>query len=1625
MPPLRVPSAGSKDDDRRKATEADLQRAADFAKLGRSVAMDMDAHDKDRNRSLDFREFSRMVREREMAIQTEEALRKRFKAMDLDGSGEISMTEFIKFALKDAYQRSGARVVELLKEWDEDGNGEIEVAEFAKLVRVLGFDALESEVQEVFDELDGNKSGSLELRELKTKLSERVIEEAAEGDKDYGTLQRHELRQLNWREGAMAAEAKIAAQVQAVAAAAPVAAEPGALGAMTAKQMAKQLRIALGDEEGLERVMDLFRVWDTDGDGMITKKEFRRAVATLGFAEVDKKQIDALFDRLDKDKTGTIEYREVNQFLGRQALRPPGSPGSPASSPVSPQRPRGSSHEAGPAARLLRHTALSVENDVPLIEQLTAALATNWGRVTDLFKEWDADGSGTVSPKEFRQAMEAIGLGEHPEAIRYLFESIDIDNSGEVALDELERAVRPSSVRAAKGELHIGFRPSKAQRALLAPGPLHAVKVGTAAHRAQAAMVKAEAEAIEAAARAPRPPPTAAPLFPSHSPRVLERHERPVSTPRPSTGQSTPRAPLSDTEWFASVREGAPPSPRDSAMAQAMEELHARREWRRQEQLAAEEAARQAEAMRAHAMERQAQARAATERGRARGAVPSASFVGVPPSTAPAPSSAPAGAAAAGAAGSAGGGAQILDLEAQILDLEAEIERLPGEEEERFESGMRNNAMEFLDADEDDSGALDFDEFCAMTRKREADDLQRGDHSEISLKELRRRFNEIDVNRSGSIDRSEFIRFSLLDALSRSRKRVLDLLIEWDDSGDRLVDKLEFRRALRALGFGFCSDHDIDAVFGSLDEDGSGQLDYRELVNALRPSTVAQNKFKLRRNAGGRKGNFVGKFTLSATSEMSVVRQLKAAMMANRARVLDLFREWDEDGDGLVDRAEFRKAVRALGFSAARADVDDLFAEFDRDGSGVIEYSELSKLLREQPTGLAPNRPASRERPEARGGSAPAAPGGASASGGGQSAPPATLWLPREAGLGAQRAGSAQRAVALHPRPQPSVQPSARSPRLLAAAGLLPRGEAAGGDSSVYAAMGSSVYAAGTPTPAVYKLVVSGQLPPTYWVGGSSQRGVAGHATLRPGLGAREAASRYAHERYAAALATQSAEMEAFDADEMAFERRLTKLSQMMASQQAADGYPCHDRHGKRLRAHPPPPRIAEPAYARGGRIAAGAAAGPPAADAAAADAAAAELARLTAEAHVGRDWAEARAVFEEGMRTNALEYIAADLDESGLLDFDEFCKMVRELEQGEFTMAELRRRFEELDVNKNGRIDRHEFIQFSLFESLGRSAGRVVDLFISMDRDRNNAVDKKEFRKAIRALGFSPDFYLDRDVDAVFAALDEDGSGTMDMKELTRKLRPGTIAANKFRLRKKTQGARGQVFGAHVKLDMSSGEPPLEQLHRLLCADRVRIIDLFRSWDADGNGQVDRHEFTRAIQVLGFDAPVQLAHELFASWDRDGSGVLEFKELNKVLKHGGVARGGAPTATQSGGTSASAKVAPKTAAVGEALETLRASFEARSAQLKLSSGRLNAISAEARDKRERAVKGHAALLQRQLVDALRGPNVLTKVPAVSARGPPKAALPALDGYLLRPESARTAPPVGMLLRPGAPLTAR
>ena len=74
--------------------------------------------------------------------------------------------------------------------------------------------------------------------------------------------------------------------------------------------------------------------------------------------------------------------------------------------------------------------------------------------------------------------------------------------------------------------------------------------------------------------------------------------------------------------------------------------------------------------------------------------------------------------------------------------------------------------------------------------------------------------------------------------------------------------------------------------------------------------------------------------------------QLRDILSKNAVRVIDLFREWDEDGDGTVSKKEFRKAMKFLGVDASKEELDMLFDTFDPDGGGSIDYNELNKALK-------------------------------------------------------------------------------------------------------------------------------------------------------------------------------------------------------------------------------------------------------------------------------------------------------------------------------------------------------------------------------------------------------------------------------------------------------------------------------------------------------------------------------------------------------------------------------------------------------------------------------------------------------------------------------------------------------
>ena len=146
-------------------------------------------------------------------------------------------------------------------------------------------------------------------------------------------------------------------------------------------------------------------------------------------------------------------------------------------------------------------------------------------------------------------------------------------------------------------------------------------------------------------------------------------------------------------------------------------------------------------------------------------------------------------------------------------------------------------------------------------------------------------------------------------------------------------------------------------LFTLLDADGSGSIDYRELNKKLRKDALqlgSRNKSPLRKRSGSPSKST--SFTLGdvdgdgdgQVDSDEMVAALKKALRENATRIIDLFKEWDEDGDGTVSKKEFRKAMPMLGLEVPALEVDALFDSWDPDGSGMLELKELTRVLKGQ-----------------------------------------------------------------------------------------------------------------------------------------------------------------------------------------------------------------------------------------------------------------------------------------------------------------------------------------------------------------------------------------------------------------------------------------------------------------------------------------------------------------------------------------------------------------------------------------------------------------------------------------------------------------------------------------------------
>ena len=77
-----------------------------------------------------------------------------------------------------------------------------------------------------------------------------------------------------------------------------------------------------------------------------------------------------------------------------------------------------------------------------------------------------------------------------------------------------------------------------------------------------------------------------------------------------------------------------------------------------------------------------------------------------------------------------------------------------------------------------------------------------------------------------------------------------------------------------------------------------------------------------------------------------VAEALKNTLARNAGRVIDLFLDWDSDGNGMLDKGEFRDALRRMELHVEDKEADEIFDGWDTKGEGELSLPQLQSILK-------------------------------------------------------------------------------------------------------------------------------------------------------------------------------------------------------------------------------------------------------------------------------------------------------------------------------------------------------------------------------------------------------------------------------------------------------------------------------------------------------------------------------------------------------------------------------------------------------------------------------------------------------------------------------------------------------
>lgn len=209
------------------------------------------------------------------------------------------------------------------------------------------------------------------------------------------------------------------------------------------KKIAARLGNALAETK--LSVKDVLREWDPNGDGSISKMEFRVDVRKMLGNDVDVREVDSLFEELDSDKSGAIDINELKVALTQLKEAASGAIRSEQLKVAAAKEHReraAQAQEVAEATALVEQTAdeISTLRDSRSISaQFFRAMQKKnlkAGSSADMLNKIESS-QAEINLKEFKRLVTSMGVESTQQELSELFTSLDADGGGTLDKEEM------------------------------------------------------------------------------------------------------------------------------------------------------------------------------------------------------------------------------------------------------------------------------------------------------------------------------------------------------------------------------------------------------------------------------------------------------------------------------------------------------------------------------------------------------------------------------------------------------------------------------------------------------------------------------------------------------------------------------------------------------------------------------------------------------------------------------------------------------------------------------------------------------------------------------------------------------------------------------------------------------------------------------------------------------------------------------------------------------------------------------------------------------------------------------------------------------------------------------------